>query len=102
MEIVVDLGVDINGQEWLGGFTPLHLCVWKENCDLAEWLCQAPGIDLEATNWGGQTVYQLAFERNGHQIMEIMTMAGVKCEPSEIKDSESSSDASDDNRSIIF
>ncbi|KAG8039270.1 hypothetical protein G9C98_003577 [Cotesia typhae] len=42
MEIVLNLGADINGQEWLGGSTPLHLCVWERNYELAEWLCRAP------------------------------------------------------------
>ncbi|AEE09523.1 viral ankyrin [Cotesia vestalis bracovirus] len=85
MNIVLNLGADINGQEWLGGFTPLHLCVWERNYELAEWLCRAPGIDLEATNYAGQTVYQLALERKDNQIMEMMKRAGAKCDPLELK-----------------
>ncbi|CAG4958943.1 unnamed protein product [Colias eurytheme] len=30
MNIVLQLGADTNGQEWLGGSTPLHLCFVKE------------------------------------------------------------------------
>ncbi|CAD6244188.1 GSCOCT00014309001.2-RA-CDS [Cotesia congregata] len=81
MNIVLKLGADINGKEGLGGFTPLHLCVYERNYELAEWLCRAPGINLEATNFAGQTVYQFALERNDIQIMEILRKAGAKCEP---------------------
>lgn len=85
MNIVLNLGADINGQEWRSGFTPLHLCVLERNYKLAEWLCRAPGIDLEATNYAGQTVYQLALERKDNQIMEMMKRAGAKCDPLELK-----------------
>ncbi|KAH0545678.1 hypothetical protein KQX54_002312 [Cotesia glomerata] len=77
MEIVLKLGADINGRENLGGFTLLHLCVWERNYELAEWLCRAPGIDLEATNYARQTVYQLALERDDNQMMEIIKRAGT-------------------------
>lgn len=72
MEIVLNLGADINGQEALGGFTPLHLCVWEKNYDLAEWLCEATGIDLKAKIYAGETFYQLARQRNDHQIMKMV------------------------------
>nr|AGO14416.1 ANK6 [Cotesia sesamiae Mombasa bracovirus] len=85
MEIVLNLGAGINGQEWLGGFTPLYVCVWERNYELAEWLCRAPGIDLEATNYAGQTVYQVVLEQKDNQIMEMIKRAGAKCDPLELK-----------------
>lgn len=63
MYIVLKLGADINGQESLSGFTPLHLSIWESNYELAEWLCERPDINLGATNYAGQTIYQLAVER---------------------------------------
>nr|ACE75325.1 viral ankyrin [Glyptapanteles indiensis] len=87
MEIVLDLGADVNGQEACGGFTPLHLCVLKKNYGLAEWLCKVPGINLEAVNYANQTVYQLALECDERQIMEIVKKAGAKCEPQKVKKS---------------
>lgn len=80
MNIVLQLGADINGQEGLDGCTPLHLCVWERNYKLAEWLCREPGINLEATNYAGQTVYQLALERDDKIMMKMMKRAGAKCE----------------------
>lgn len=85
MFIVVKLGADINGQESLSGFTPLHLCVWERNYELAEWLCSRPDINLKATNYAGQTVYQLAEERNDVILKEMLKAAGAKCEPSNVR-----------------
>nr|ACE75201.1 viral ankyrin [Glyptapanteles flavicoxis] len=85
MKIVLNLGADVNGQEACGGFTPLHLCVWKKNYALAEWLCKVPGINLEAVNYANQTVYQLARECDEYQIMEIVKKAGAKCELKKVK-----------------
>lgn len=88
MKVVLNLGADINGKETHGGFTPLHLCVWEKNYKLAEWLCNAPGVDLEVKNYAGQTVYQLALECRDHQMMEMVKKAGAMCEPPKVKDSD--------------
>ncbi|CAG17492.1 ank5 [Bracoviriform congregatae] len=78
-------GADINGQESLSGFTPLHLCVWERYYELAEWLCKRPDINLKATNYAGQTVYQLAEEQNDVILKEMLKAAGAKYEPSNVR-----------------
>lgn len=81
MEDFLRLGADINGQESLNGFTPLHVCVLNGNYKLAEWLCERPDIDLEATNYAGKTAYQLALERNDSLFKKLLIDAGCKVPP---------------------
>ncbi|AAW51789.1 viral ankyrin [Bracoviriform demolitoris] len=71
MNIVLQLGADINGQEGLAGLTPLHICVNKKNYALAEWLCQAPGIDVKVENFGKETPYDLACKMEDRKMMKI-------------------------------
>lgn len=85
MEILLNLGADINGQEELGGCTPLHLCVTEKNYILAEWLCNAPGINLGATNYAEQTALQLAVERKDFRMIEIVKKAKKKSKVLQVK-----------------
>nr|AOH69093.1 hypothetical protein A6F54_18 [Microplitis mediator bracovirus] len=80
MDIVLQLGADINGREGLAGHTPLHICVMKKNYALAEWLCQAPGIDVEAENFAQETPYDLACKMGDRKMIEILEKYRKKCE----------------------
>ncbi|CAH2089028.1 unnamed protein product [Euphydryas editha] len=82
MRRVLELGADINGQESLNGSTPLHLCVEERNYELAEWLCERPDVNLEATNYAGQTAYQLALKRNDSLLKKMLIDTGCKVPPS--------------------
>lgn len=81
MDIVLQLGADINGREGLAGNTPLHICVMKKNYALAEWLCQAPNIDVEAENFGKETPYDLACKMEDRKMIKILNKDRKKCEP---------------------
>lgn len=81
MEIVVNLGADINGQERCGGCTSLHLCVQKKNYKLAKWLCERRKTNLEAKNYAGETAYHLAYKKNDDKMMKILETAGAMCDP---------------------
>ncbi|AEE09521.1 viral ankyrin [Cotesia vestalis bracovirus] len=72
MKIVMDLGADINGKEKFSGFTPLHLCVWKKNYELAEWLCQVPWIDLDARDHKGHTAWHMAYVNADFKMINIL------------------------------
>lgn len=78
MENILRLGGNINGRDPIDGFTPLQVCILNGNYRLAEWLCERPDIDLDATNHAGKTAYQLAFERNDSLFMKMLRDAGCK------------------------
>ncbi|CAH2086223.1 unnamed protein product [Euphydryas editha] len=84
----LELGADINGQESLNGSTPLHLCEEERNYELAELLCERPDVNLNATNYAGQTAYQLALERNNFLLKKMQIDAGYKVPPSDVKRSD--------------
>lgn len=72
IDILVELGADINGQESVEGNTVLHLAVNQRDYELAEWLCCQPGIDLKLCNAKNLSPFQLAQRNKNRKIMQIL------------------------------
>ncbi|XP_057319146.1 uncharacterized protein LOC130663738 [Microplitis mediator] len=79
MEQLVEYGADLNLKSSCK--TPvLHVAVEKEDHELAAWICQQPGIDLEAKNFSKYTAYQWASKkclRSDKKMMEILKTHGA-------------------------
>nr|AGQ20222.1 AsIV-cont00109-ORF1 [Apophua simplicipes ichnovirus] len=75
------MGADINGEISSDGFSVLHETVVYKAYDVAEWLCQQPGIQLEAKTWGNLTPYQLAVVHNDSKMMAILKKYGADTTP---------------------
>lgn len=96
MKIVMDLGADINGKEKFSGFTPLHLCVWKKNYELAEWLCQVPWIDLDARDHKGHTAWHMAYVNADFKMINILRWSRTEPKFISVKASKEWSDDAND------
>ncbi|CAD6244536.1 GSCOCT00014325001.2-RA-CDS [Cotesia congregata] len=71
IDILVELGADINGQESVEGNTALHLAVNRRDYQLVEWLCCQPGIDLKLCNAKNLSPFELA-QINRNKMMQIL------------------------------
>lgn len=80
MEALVKLGADLNAAEESEGFTILHDTVMSGDYQLAEWLCQQPGIDLDLKTSSGLTAYELAFREMDIPMMDLFREYGAKFE----------------------
>lgn len=88
MEALVELGADPNAAEKWTGFTILHYTALRGDYELAVWLRQLPGIDLDSKNSRGLTAYQLAFEGRDLMLMDLFRAYGAKREDSLLSVSE--------------
>nr|AGQ20117.1 AsIV-cont00008-ORF2 [Apophua simplicipes ichnovirus] len=96
IEIFVDLGADINETDnW--GNTALHYSVFHRDHVLAEWLCQQPGINLNAINNDEHTPLGLAILWNIQSIKTLLESKGARFNNIEFSDSETSDDDDDDD-----
>nr|AGQ20223.1 AsIV-cont00109-ORF2 [Apophua simplicipes ichnovirus] len=77
MNILRNMGADINGRTSTGGFTVLHEAVVNKAYDVAEWLCQEPDIQIQAKTSANLTAYQLAFVLNDSKMMAILKKYGA-------------------------
>lgn len=80
MELLVEMGANINASDNLSGATVLHDAVWYEDQELATWLCQQPHINLDARRWDGVTAYQMAFMEQNKRMTKILHDNGADCE----------------------
>ncbi|KAG8040270.1 hypothetical protein G9C98_000841 [Cotesia typhae] len=72
IDILVELGADINGQESVEGNTVLHLAVNHRDYELAEWLCCQPGIDLGRRNAKNLSPLELAQKNKNRKMIQIL------------------------------
>ncbi|AIK25693.1 Vank5 [Hyposoter didymator ichnovirus] len=80
LELLVEMGADLNAPDNLSGATVLHDTVWYEDRELATWLCQQPHINLDARRWDGVTAYQMASMEQNKRMKEILHSHGASCE----------------------
>ncbi|KAI7799551.1 nuclear factor of kappa light polypeptide gene enhancer in B-cells inhibitor, alpha a [Triplophysa rosa] len=90
VEILVQLGADINTKEQCSGRTSLHLAVDLQNLDLVRTLI-ALGADVNSLTYGGYTPYHLTFGRQNSEIQRQLFDRTAQ-ELIEMTDSESESD----------
>lgn len=90
LEILVELGADLNAITGCSGDTLLHETASSGDDELAEWLCEQQGINLNAKNYGTLTAYQVAFQRNNQKMMNILRTHGAQCEDPPMSDNASS------------
>ncbi|XP_057318140.1 uncharacterized protein LOC130663090 [Microplitis mediator] len=95
MEKLVEYGADLNFKSSCQK-PVLHVAVEKEDHKLAAWICQQPGINLEAENSSKYTAYQLASKKwriRDKKMMEILENHGaVTRENSDREDEKSDSE----------
>nr|ACE75353.1 viral ankyrin [Glyptapanteles indiensis] len=72
IEILVELGADINGQESVEGNTALHIAVKQLDYALAEWLCSQPGIHLELRNAKNLSSLELALTNGNRKMIRVL------------------------------
>ncbi|BAF45732.1 vankyrin-d8.1 [Ichnoviriform fugitivi] len=92
VKVLVELGADLNAKHGLSGCTVLLFSVWRGDYELAEWLCQQPGIDMYATSWNSMTVFHCAYI-NGDQRMLDILLAAVDAADGNVDDSDSETSA---------
>lgn len=80
IELLVQMGADLNAPDKLSSSTVLHHTVWYEDRELAEWLCQQPQINLDARRCDGVTAYQMASMEQNKRMKEILRGYGADCE----------------------
>ncbi|CAD6243721.1 GSCOCT00013118001.2-RA-CDS [Cotesia congregata] len=92
IEILWNMGADINAKELIMGNTLLHIAVITRNYLLAEWICRTPGADLGAVNSLQDTAYQVAYRISDLGMMEVLRTNGAVCDdPSDELDTSSES-----------
>nr|AAX37362.1 putative ankyrin 2 [Tranosema rostrale ichnovirus] len=93
IEVLVQMGADLNAKAGSSGDTVLHMTTYGDgDSKLAEWLCEQPQIDLNVRNYARQTAYGLAFKTINLQLMTILRNSGAKCETPETSEREESDD----------
>ncbi|AHY21963.1 viral ankyrin 4 [Diadegma semiclausum ichnovirus] len=81
IELLVEMGADLNASDYLSGATVLHHAVWYEDRKLVTWLCQqSPRINLDARRRDGLTAYQMAFLEQNGPMKKILQDHGANCE----------------------
>lgn len=80
IELLVEMGADLNAPDNLSGSTVLHHTVWYRNYQLAKWLCRQPHINLDARRCDGVTAYQMASMEQNKRMKEILRANGANCE----------------------
>lgn len=90
IKMLVKLGANLNAAEEYSGYTVCHEAVCFEDDELLQWLCQQPGINLDAKTMRKKTAYQMAFRKNNTKLMGILRDHGADCELREESESESS------------
>ncbi|AHY21962.1 viral ankyrin 3 [Diadegma semiclausum ichnovirus] len=79
IELLRDLGADLDARDDQSAFTLLHIAVEHQDHTLAKWLCEQSQIDMNAEDVDGLTAYQLAQEKKDQQMMNILRMHGARC-----------------------
>nr|AAX37361.1 putative ankyrin 1 [Tranosema rostrale ichnovirus] len=90
LEVLVQMGADLNARGGRSGDTALHMTTYDGDCDLALWLCRQPQIDVHVRNHAGLTAYELAVKKKNERLMAILCSSSVKCETPEISKHEES------------
>ncbi|KAL5948473.1 viral ankyrin V1, partial [Microplitis demolitor] len=72
IQVLKELGADINGQEGAEGNTVLHLAVSQQRYELAEWLSFQEDIDLEIRNNDNLTPLEMAKSKKDKKMMKIL------------------------------
>ncbi|XP_008547676.3 NF-kappa-B inhibitor cactus [Microplitis demolitor] len=99
IEILVNMGADINARERNTGNSLLHIAVKTKNYELAEWLCREPTVNLGAINYEHHTAYHMAYYLHDEKMKELLITNRAVCDnPEGIEMSEDDiSDFSSDN-----
>lgn len=80
IEILSNLGADLNARETKTGDTLLHIAAINKNYQLAEHLCQDTRINKDAINFAHQTPYHLAYLSRDSRMIEIFKTNGAVCD----------------------
>lgn len=88
IKLLVKLGANLNAADEYSGWTLCHLAVSFEDDELLQWLCQQPGIKLDAKTRSRKTAYQMAFRKKKTELMDILRNHGADCEVNEESESE--------------
>lgn len=78
LNVLVQLGADLNALNETTHFTVLHLAVIHSDYELAEWLAKQPHINLNIQGWDGLTAYEMAFIDFDQRMMEILIAHGAR------------------------
>nr|AFH35115.1 vankyrin 1 [Hyposoter didymator ichnovirus] len=79
IELLRDLGADLDARDDQLGITVLHIAVHYSDYVLAQWLCAQSQIDINAEDVDGDTAYQLALQNQDQQMMDILRSYGARC-----------------------
>ncbi|XP_057335634.1 NF-kappa-B inhibitor cactus-like [Microplitis mediator] len=83
IEILVNMGADINAKERNTGNSLLHIAVRTKNYQLAEWLCQEPTVNLGAINYAHHTAYHMAYYAHDEKMKELLIANRAVCDDPE-------------------
>lgn len=99
IEILLQLGSDLNAPDRCSGNTVLHDAVLCKDYQLATWLCEQLQVNLYACNYARLTAFQIARKNKDEKMMDIFGKHGVDCEYLDLSDSDSYSDSDSDSES---
>ncbi|XP_063230446.1 uncharacterized protein LOC134535307 [Bacillus rossius redtenbacheri] len=89
LEVLMDMGADLNAPNRTSGSTALHLAVINEDYELVTWMCQETSVNLESCDYSRLTAYQVAWKRNDHKMMKIFEKFDADCDQPYSSESES-------------
>lgn len=89
LEVLMELGADLNVPDRTSGSTALHLAVIYQDYELVTWMCQETSVNLEACDFSGLTAYQVAWKRNDLKMMDIFEKFDADCDQPYSSESES-------------
>ncbi|XP_063219673.1 NF-kappa-B inhibitor cactus-like [Bacillus rossius redtenbacheri] len=89
LEVLMDMGADLNAPDRTSGSTPLHLAVINEDYELVTWMCQEISVNLESCDYSRLTAYQVAWKRNDYKMMKIFEKFDADCDQPYSSESES-------------
>ncbi|XP_063218593.1 receptor-type tyrosine-protein phosphatase S-like [Bacillus rossius redtenbacheri] len=92
LEVLMDMGADLNAPDRRSGSTPLHLAVIYEDYELVTWMCQETSVNLESCDYYSLTAYQVAWKRNDHEMIKIFEKFDADCDQPYSSESESESE----------
>nr|AAX56956.1 vankyrin 4 [Ichnoviriform sonorense] len=78
IQVLMELGADLNAPDRLLNITVLHIAVHHKDYTLAKWLCQQPNLDINVKSFDGLTAYGLARIEGDQEMMRILRLNHMK------------------------
>lgn len=77
IELLIEMGADINGTERDNHYTALHIATSKKDYDLVEWLCKQNDVSINALSSMKKTPYEIARIKGDRKMMKMLENLGA-------------------------